>query len=71
MEGEEVWNFTEDFFFLFFFFSFFLSAFETTEVCLGCTKMENFTEKKHISCREKNRKSDFASSEKYSSYATV
>ena len=61
IEGEEVWKWAEDFFF---------SLFETTEICLGYTKMENFYRKKHISRREKIGNSDFAPSEKYSSYTT-
>ena len=44
-----------------------LSLFETTEICLGSTKMDNFPGKNHISCLEKIRKPDFAPSEKYSS----
>ena len=36
MEGEEVWKW-----------AFCFSRFETTEICLGCTKMENSTGKKH------------------------
>ena len=34
----------------------FLSLFETTEICLGSTKMEISTRKKHISRREKIKK---------------
>ena len=37
----------------FFFFAFFFSLFETAKICLGSTKMENSTGKKHIWCREK------------------
>ena len=54
-----------------FVFFFCLSLFETTEICFGSTKMNNFTRKNHISPREKIRKSDFAPSEKYSSYASA
>ena len=43
---------------------------ETTEICLGCTKMDNFYRVKAYFTLGKNGKSDFASSEKYSSYAT-
>ena len=54
-----------------FIYLFCLSVFETTEICLGSTKMDNFTRKNYISCWEKIRKSDFAHSEKYSSYTTA
>ena len=51
-----------------FFFNCF-SLFETTKICLGCTKMDNFYWGNHISHREKIGKTDFAPSEKYFSYA--
>ena len=54
-----------------FIYLFCLSLFETTEICLGSTRMDNFTRKNHISCWDKIRKPDFASSEKYYSYATA
>ena len=38
----KVWTWAEDLFLLFFF----LSLFETTEICLGCTKMEIYMGKK-------------------------
>ena len=41
--------------FLFVLFVFCLSLFETTEICLGSTKMDNFAGKNHISCSEKNQ----------------
>ena len=47
----------------------FFSLFETSEICLWCTKMEISTKKKAF--HEKVGKCDFAPSEKYSSYATV
>ena len=46
-------------------------TFETTEFCLGSTKMDNFTGKNHISCREKIGNTDFGPSKKYSSYAPI
>ena len=44
--------------------------FETTEICLGSTKMGNFYREKAYFTSGKNRKNDFAPSEKYSSNAT-
>ena len=38
------------------FFFFFFPCFETTEICLGSTKMDNFTGKNHISRRKKSAK---------------
>ena len=43
---------------------------KTTEICLGPTKMDNFYREKVYFTREKIGKSDFAPSEKYSSYAS-
>ena len=61
-----------------FLFFFGLSLFEITEICLGCTKMGNFTgkkalcaEKKKKKKKKKNGKSAFAPAEKYSSYASA
>ena len=68
MEGEKVWKWAEDFFYLFIFW---LSLFKTTEICLESTKMDNFTRKNHISRREKIGENYFALSEKHSSYAPV
>ena len=68
---------------LFFCFCFFFSLFKTTEICFESTKMEPlkfvlslpkwdfFTGKKHFTTGKKFRKTDFAPSEKYSSYAPV
>ena len=42
LEEGKVRKLTEDFFFVLFFFCF--SLFETTEICLGCTKMESLGE---------------------------
>ena len=47
---------------------FFISLFKTTEICFGSPKWEFCTGKKHFALG-KNRKNDFAPSEKYSSYA--
>ena len=47
-----------------------LSLFETTEICLGSTKMDNFYRENHVIHGEIIRKTDFAPSEKYSFYAT-
>ena len=56
---------------IFFFFFFFFSLLETTEICLGSTKMKIYTGKKSISRREKIGKSDFATPEKYASYTPL
>ena len=56
--------------FFFFFFSC-LSLFETTEICLGCTRKEISTGKRSILHREKIGKSDFAAPEIYFSYASA
>ena len=61
------WKWAENFFFFFFY----LSLFETTEICLGLPKWTIFTWKIHISPREKIGKTDFATSEKYSSHASA
>ena len=61
--------------FLFFFFFFFFAChfLKPQEFVWGVpkSKWKISTEKKHISRREKIGKSDFAPSEKYSSYATI
>ena len=63
--GNQNWKW-KNFSFLFF------SLFETTKICLGCTKMETFyREKAYFTPAKKIGKSDFASCEKYSCYATV
>ena len=63
MEGEEVWNCAEDPFFFFVCFS----LFETTEICLGCTKMENLFQEKAYFTPGKNQEKvkSFAPSEKH------
>ena len=47
-----------------------LSLFETTGICLGSTKIDNFHWEKSYFTRGKIGKTDFAPSEKFSSYAT-
>ena len=79
MEEEKVWKRAEDFFlFIFLIIYLFIYLFillvtfwNHWNLCLGSTKMDNFTRKIHISCWEKIRKPDFAPSEKYSSYTTA
>ena len=75
----KVWKQAEDFFlFIFLIIYLFIYLFillvtfwNHWNLCLGSTKMDNFTRKIHISCWEKIRKPDFAPSEKYSSYTTA
>ena len=51
--------------------TFFFLHVETTEICCGCTKIEISTRKKKtFHAGKKIKKSDFATPEKYSSYAT-
>ena len=53
------------------FFFFVFSLFKTTEICLGATKVWIFYREKAFYTGKKIRKSDFAPSEKFSSYAPV
>ena len=69
MEGGNVTKLGEVFFFfLFYFFFLCFSLFKMTEVCFGCIKIGIFYSEKAFTSGKKILKSDFAPSEKYSSY---
>ena len=53
----------------FFFFFFCFSLLKTTKICFGSTKMGIFYRENAFHAGKKNRKNDFAPSEKFSCYA--